>query len=565
MRKIKLIHILLFTFIVTAVTLIGIIAGSWRLVASEAEEGAKARLRNMLSDTAAALEERIDRLKEGSVIASAFPEIRDFMAGNEEVRFRLKDNVRAELRGYLYYESGAVSAYLRIADGAELSAGSDRASFPSIIPYRVNLMVGRDYPLQKPFRQQIVTNCYTVGDSCFFAVLTPLYPEQAPPTDSNYLGALVLIMDADAMWGFVPESATGHILVEDKAGTLLDNPAVRAAKQEGGDGAVLSAPVSSTGWTVSVPSKAAEDDSVSRRIGMVSLVFGISSVTLLLVMMWVQYRHIVDPIQKLTEQVDRAEPETSAITVPERGFTELRTLSGSMNGMLGRLRTMNEQMINDRLRYYEDRITFLQAQINPHSLYNNFECIRGMAAQGANEEIREMTTCLARIYRYCCKGETRVRLEEEANCLTYFRRVLELRYGGAYRIETEIAPETRNAMIPRMILQPLAENAVQHGMIAPGKQRGTVTITSAAAEDRLILTVRDDGAGMDAETLARYNSPVALHDDGTHSHIGITNVLRRLSMIYRPEETEGGGMLARFENLPEGGLRITIDIPLING
>ena len=68
---------------------------------------------------------------------------------------------------------------------------------------------------------------------------------------------------------------------------------------------------------------------------------------------------------------------------------------------------------------------------------------------------------------------------------------------------------------------------------------------------------------MDAENLARYNSSVALHDDGTHSHIGITNVLRRLNMIYRKEDQENAGMLARFENRPEGGLCITIDIPLI--
>ena len=174
-----------------------------------------------------------------------------------------------------------------------------------------------------------------------------------------------------------------------------------------------------------------------------------------------------------------------------------------------------------------------------------------------------MTTCLARIYRYCCKGETRVRLEEEENCLTYYRRVLELRYAGAYKIETEIAPETMNALIPRMILQPLAENAVQHGMIAAGKKNGTVAIRSKAENGRLILQVMDDGVGMDTVTLARYNSSVALHDDGTHSHIGITNVLRRLNMIYQREDPQDTRPLARFENMPQGGLLITIDIPLI--
>ena len=562
-RKIKLIHILLFSFTITTVALIGIILGSWRVVSSESEESIQDRMRNMLSDTVAAVEERITGLEDGSRIAGSYSEIRDFMAGDEQVRFRLKNSVRAELASLVYYESGAVGAYLRTADGAELSACPESASFQSIIPYRVNLQVFRDYQTDQPFRRPRVTKCYHIGDNRFYAVLTPLYPEQSPPTDSNYLGSLILIMDFDAMWESIPDSAQGNVLVEDAAGTLLDNERVRTKKTETGENAVMSAPVRNTDWTVTVSSGTGSNDGALSRIGRICVIFGASSVILLILLLLVQYRHIVEPIQKLTEQVDNVDPETSAVTVPDRGFAELRTLSDSMNGMLGRLRLMNEQMVNDRLRYYEDRITFLQAQINPHSLYNNFECIRGMAAQGANDEIREMTTCLARIYRYCCKGETRVSLAEEAGCLTYYRRVLELRYGGAYRIETGIAPETQDALIPRMILQPLAENAVQHGMIAPGKTQGTVTVTSAAVNGRLILKVMDDGAGMDPETLSRYNSTIALHDDGTHSHIGITNVLRRLNMIYRQDDRENAGMLARFENRPEGGLCITIDIPLI--
>ena len=561
-RKIKLIHILLFSFTVTTLVLIGIILGSWRLVSSESEESVRNRTQNMLSDTVAAVEERITALENGSRIAASFPEIRDFAAGDEQDRFRLKNSVRAELAGLVYYESGAVSAYLRTADGAELSACPESASYQSIIPYRVNLLVSRDYHPEKPFRQQTVTGCYTVGGSRFYAVLTPLYPEQTPPMDSNYLGSLILVMDFDALQDFMPDSALGNILVEDDEGVLLDNGRIREARSKAGNAAPLAAAVRGTDWMVTVSAGTEGSDGAASRIGRICLIFGTSSVILLILLLLVQYRHIVDPIQKLTEQVDTVDPETSAVSVPDRGFAELRTLSDSMNGMLSRLRLMNEQMINDRLRYYEDRITFLQAQINPHFLYNNFECIRGMAVQGANEAIREMTTCLARIYRYCCKGETLVSMEEETGCLAYYRRILELRYGGVYRIETDIAPETRNARIPRMILQPLAENAVQHGMIAPGKPGGTVTFSSSAENGRLILKVTDDGAGMDAETLARYNSSIALHDDGTHSHIGITNVLRRLNMIYRQEGQENTGMTARFENRPEGGLRITIDLPL---
>ncbi len=560
-RKIKLIHLLLFSFIVTTVAMIGIIVGSFYLVSSESEESARERTRDMLSSTAAAMEEGITRLEDGSRIAGSFSEIRDFMAGDESDRIRLKGSVRAELAGLVYYETGAVSAHLLAGDGTALTACPENAGYQSSVPYVAYLKIIRDYRPEKPFRQQQITKCYHVSGNSFFAVLTPLYPEQEPPADENYLGSLILIVDFSRMGRIAPEEADGNILVEDEAGILLDSASVREEREKAGD-RTMSATVRNTGWTVTVLPGESGDGSAFR-IARLCLIFGAGSVILLILLMLVQYRHMVDPIQKLTEQVDHVDPETRAVTAPERGFAELRTLSDSMNGMLERLRVMNEEMVNDRLRYYEDRITFLQAQINPHSLYNNFECIRGMAAEGATDAIREMTTCLGRIYRYCCKGETRVRLEEEAECLTYYRRILELRYGGAYRIETDIAPETRDAVIPRMILQPLAENAVQHGMIAPGRSSGVITVASAEAGGRLILTVMDDGIGMDPETLERYNCGIALHDDGTHSHIGITNVMRRLSMIYGRDGQDGAGTLARFENRPEGGLRITIDIPLI--
>lgn len=560
-RKIKLIHLLLFAFVMTTVAMIGIIVGSFYLVSSESEESARERTRNLLSSTEAAMEEAVIRLEDGSRVAGSFPEIRDFLAGDERDRIRLKGSVRAELAGLVYYEPGAVSAHLLAGDGTTLTACPESAGYQSSIPYRAYLKAVQDDHPEKPFRQQRVSRCYNISGNFFFAVMTPLYPEQTPPADENYLGSLILIVDFSLMRKYVPGNNDGGILVEDASGILLDSARVRAERERPGN-RTMSAPVRNTDWTVTVfPGEGS--DEATFRIASLCLIFGAGSVILLILLMLVQYRHIVEPIQKLTEQVDHVDPETRAVQAPERGFAELRTLSDSMNGMLTRLRVMNEEMVNDRLRYYEDRITFLQAQINPHSLYNNFECIRGMAAQGATDAIREMTTCLGRIYRYCCKGETRVRLEEEAECLTYYRRILELRYGGAYRIETEIAPETRDADIPRMILQPLAENAVQHGMIAPGRTTGVITVSSAAAGGRLILTVADDGTGMDPETLERYNSGIALHDDGTHSHIGITNVMRRLIMIYGRDGKENTGSPARFENRPEGGLRITIDIPLI--
>ena len=165
------------------------------------------------------------------------------------------------------------------------------------------------------------------------------------------------------MQGMIPDSARENILVEDAMGILLDNSRIRESSQSAENADVLSAAVSEAGWTVSVPTRLSDSDGSAQRIVRICLFFGIGSVALLILLMLVQYRHIVEPIQKLTEKVDYVETETTAVLAPNHGFAELRTLTGSMNGMLSRLKGILEQMLNDRLRYYEDRITFLQAQM----------------------------------------------------------------------------------------------------------------------------------------------------------------------------------------------------------
>ena len=128
MRKIKLIHILLFSFTVTTVVLLGIILASWRLVSAESEESVRNRMQNMLGDTVAAVEERLARLEDGSRIAGSFPEIREFLAGDEQVRFRLKNSVRAEKAlpaadGYRLLHRGR-PPLLRGADAAVSGTGA---------------------------------------------------------------------------------------------------------------------------------------------------------------------------------------------------------------------------------------------------------------------------------------------------------------------------------------------------------------------------------------------------------------------------------------------------------
>lgn len=289
-----------------------------------------------------------------------------------------------------------------------------------------------------------------------------------------------------------------------------------------------------------------------QRVGKLSILIGSSAIVLLGLLMMVLYRSIVGPIIALAKQMDTLDAEKGGILNVSHGRHELNRLTDSMNSLLRRIHQLNEEMISVRLHAYEEHITFLQAQINPHFLYNSFETIRGMASQGDAAAIREMASCMAAIYRYCCKGESLVELQQELECLQRYLRILHLRYGKQYTIRVEAAPETLEYPVPRMILQPLVENAIFHGFINAGRREGQVDITAVVEGSELLLCVTDNGVGLSEEQLAQYNHPAAEHDDGTHSHIGITNVKRRIQLIYGDQ----GNM--QFATVPGGGLCISI-------
>ena len=177
-----------------------------------------------------------------------------------------------------------------------------------------------------------------------------------------------------------------------------------------------------------------------------------------------------------------------------------------------------------------------------------------MASTGNAAAIREMASCMAAIYRYCCKGESLVALQQELECLQRYLRILHLRFGDQYEVSVCARQEALVYAVPRMILQPLVENAVTHGFVNAGRKQGRVEITATVENDELLLRIADNGAGMSEKQLEQYNKPAPEHDDGTHSHIGITNVMRRLQLIY------GEHACVCFSAQEQGGLCIAIRI-----
>ncbi len=189
----------------------------------------------------------------------------------------------------------------------------------------------------------------------------------------------------------------------------------------------------------------------------------------------------------------------------------------------------------------EARLRALQMQLNPHFLFNTLHAISALMHRDV-EAADQMITRLSDLLRYALEStdEREVPLERELDFLRRYLEIEQIRFGSRLGIQFEIAPETLHARVPNLILQPLLENAVRHG-IEPHAKPGLIHLRAERDENTLVLEVRDNGTGMG--------------DPFSPEGIGLSNTRARLQQLY------GAGHSFELQNTIEGGLSVQIKIP----
>ena len=196
----------------------------------------------------------------------------------------------------------------------------------------------------------------------------------------------------------------------------------------------------------------------------------------------------------------------------------------------------------------------LQAQINPHFLYNTLDSIIWMAEAGQNDDVVLMTSALAKLLRQSISNDKeQVRVEEEMNYVQSYLTIQKMRYKDKLEYEIELEDGIGREKIVKLVLQPLVENAIYHG-IKYKEGRGLIQIRVFCQDDCIVLQVEDDGKGMDEETLAHIFEQ---HIRDTRSNgVGVNNVNERIRLFY------GAEYGLSFKSEPEKGTTATIRIPL---
>ncbi len=278
----------------------------------------------------------------------------------------------------------------------------------------------------------------------------------------------------------------------------------------------------------------------------------------LAVIIFFSYFHMAKPIHEIDRFIDES-IENPDRRLKLRRTDEIGTVADSLNHMLDENQRMIEEIKEGKIRLYETKLTqqkmeilAYRNQINPHFLYNTFSCMRDMALINDQDNIAEMAMALSDIFRYAVKASNIVTVRDEVSYIEKYARIIEFRFMGKITIETSVESSVLDKPLIRFFLQPLVENSVFHGLESK-MDNGLVDVRIEGKGDKLAITIKDDGCGMDEEALNNLKELInAPHEKGG---IGLPNIIQRLRLFYGDEYT------FEVSSIVGKGTTINIEVP----
>ncbi len=289
-----------------------------------------------------------------------------------------------------------------------------------------------------------------------------------------------------------------------------------------------------TGWTVVGAANTSELLKNNKQAQMMYLLVAAVLLLGVLVISNIISREITRPIRQLRDSMSMVEEgKFDKANVAVTAENEIGSLSKSFNVMTERIHTLMEQNVYEQKQKRKNEMRALQAQINPHFLYNTLDSIIWMSEAGQNEDVVLMTSALAKLLRQSISNDKeQVTLAEEIDYVRSYLTIQKMRYKDKLEYSIEVAPEIRNVMIIKFALQPLVENAIYHGLKYK-ETKGNLNIRGYERGSKVCITVADDGVGMDNEALEH------IFDESKKEHksngVGVPNVQKRLQLYYGSE------------------------------
>ena len=285
---------------------------------------------------------------------------------------------------------------------------------------------------------------------------------------------------------------------------------------------------------------------MSKTLRLIIIITAVLEILTIILAIWIRNYSMKNTATMVRKPIEKLEEVTAAIAdgtldarITDTDVTELRNLTMQVNNMADRLENMMQKSEKDAKRLRKAELRTLQAQINPHFLYNTLDAIVWKAEGGEMEEVIGLTSSLSDFFRISLSsGADWIPVSQERKHIEGYLKIQQTRYRDIMKYEIDIPEEIGNYYILKLLLQPLVENALYHG-IKIKRGGGTIKVSAKEENGYLVFSVKDTGCGMSPEQIEelyermRKEQPKVSEGGGG---FGLVNVNMRIRLYYNEPE-----------------------------
>ena len=262
------------------------------------------------------------------------------------------------------------------------------------------------------------------------------------------------------------------------------------------------------------------------------------------------------PLVTIVRKMDDVSDGKLDVRIETQGMGEdFARIAVGFNSMMDDIQALMEQVKTEQHQMEQIRFNALQAQIQPHFLYNTLDCIHWKALSNGNKDISVLVKALASYYRICLSnGQDIITLKQECEHIRNYLIIQNMRYGAIIDSEIVLAPAFEEVLIPKLTLQPLVENAIYHGIKIREGGEGKITLRVRPEENAVLILVEDNGHGMTPQQIDEMNTLMSDYDESFG--YGVRNVNKRIELLFGEEY----GL--HYGRNRHGGVTVEVRLPL---
>lgn len=379
------------------------------------------------------------------------------------------------------------------------------------------------------------------------AYVQPIYHTSSPANMGKLIGVCVVMLHPDMLsevFVDIPTNDNSAFFLIDTVGTVVssteENHSDVSLLME--KSTVITHEIGSTGWKLVCDVDTQSAVANYRFFSSFALTIAILMFLFIIFLLQTFNQNIVSPIYKLHKEIETVISRNFRNRINMPYNNEIGSIAKAINMMIDRQSHTTNQMLVTQQRLYEaqlevtqNELLALENQVNPHFLLNTLQCICGIAVETNSPMIVDITSNLAEIFNYSLRAQDEVTLGDELRCIRQYLSIIDIRFDNAIKWEADFTPELLDQKIAKMVLQPLVENAVYHGLERKGS--GHLSIRALHENEIIKIIIQDDGVGISPDKLSEIHEVLSdkdlMHQESIqHKRIGLANTCWRLKMMF---------------------------------